>query len=39
MKCDSLCKCEECKNVEEDPKKLRKKVLEEVEKPLKKKKL
>lgn len=39
LKCDSLCKCEDCKNVEEDPKKLRKKLPEEPEKPLKKKKV
>ena len=39
LKCDSLCKCEDCKNFEEDPKKLRKKLPEEPEKPLKKKKV
>lgn len=39
LKCDNLCKCEDCKNLEEDPKKLRKKHPEEPEKPLKKKKV
>jgi len=39
LKCDSSCKCEDCKNVEEDVKKTRKKPIEESEKPLKKKKV